>query len=85
MVETTWPSSVLMIEAAAIGMATALVMNVMESFRVSAPVFPNEFNQRFLAVATWGFVVPFYGGLTQLSGFLRVAGPDQFRVAHRSP
>lgn len=61
-IEEKWRSSVLMIEVAALGMAAALVMNVYEAFRIATPVFPNAFNQRFLGVATWGFVVPFIWG-----------------------
>lgn len=61
-VDANWRTSILMIETATIGMAIVLAMNVVESFRVAAPLFPNAFNQRFLGVATWGFVVPFIWG-----------------------
>jgi uncharacterized protein involved in response to NO len=34
------------------------------SFRIDAPMFPFDFNQRYLALITWGFVVPFVWGFS---------------------
>lgn len=63
-----WRSSVLMVSASGIGLVLAVAANACESIVVSrtaaAPLFPVDFNQRFLAVATWGFIVPFMWGFS---------------------
>lgn len=63
-----WRESVLMVGAAGIGLIAAAAANAYESAIVaragSAPLFPVEFDQRFLAVATWGFIVPFMWGFS---------------------
>jgi uncharacterized protein involved in response to NO len=49
-------------------MVTALAVNAYQSIVVartgSAPVFPFEFNQRFLVLISWGFIVPFIWGFS---------------------
>jgi len=64
--QRTWRSSLLMIEAAAAGMVVTLGVNLAESLTLArsaaSPVFPAAFNQRFLAAAAWGFIVPFIWG-----------------------
>jgi hypothetical protein len=66
--ERSWRTSIAIITAAGAGMAAAVLMNFRESVVValhgSAPVFPASFNQKFLVVATWGFVVPFVWGFS---------------------
>ena len=63
-----WRASVWMITAAGWAMVVAVGMNAVESFRVAmteaAPVFPASFNQRFLALITWGFIAPFVWGFS---------------------
>src|ERR1051326_1776514 len=57
-----WRESVVLITAAGWMMVAAVAINAVESFRVIAPVFPTTFNQSYLALITWGFVVPFIWG-----------------------
>lgn len=57
-----WRESVVLITAAGWMMVVAVAINAVESFRVTAPVFPTAFNQSYLALITWGFVVPFIWG-----------------------
>lgn len=64
--ENSWRESVVLITAAGWAMVAAVAVNAFESIRVafigSAPVFPSDFNQRYLTLITWGFVVPFLWG-----------------------
>jgi uncharacterized protein involved in response to NO len=50
------------------GVGEVVAMNAIESVNVamtaSAPVFPATFNQHFLALITWGFIVPFIWGFS---------------------
>ena len=62
--DDAWRHSVVMITAAGVAMVVAVALNAWESFRVDAPVFPAGFNQRYLALITWGFVVPFIWGFS---------------------
>jgi len=66
--DNRWRESVLLVSVSGIGLIAAAAANAFESIVVartaSAPLFPAEFNQRFLAVATWGFIVPFMWGFT---------------------
>lgn len=54
--------------AAAIGFALTLVMNLLLSVSVAwggvSPEFPHNWNQRFLTMATWGFLAPFVWGFS---------------------
>lgn len=63
-----WRTSVLMIAAGAWGMVIAVGIGTWMSFLVArdgeAPVFPFDFNQRYLALITWGFIVPFVWGFS---------------------
>ncbi len=66
--DDTWRNSVVMITAAGWAMVAAVAMNAWESFQVArtaeAPTFALDFNQRFLVLITWGFVVPFIWGFS---------------------
>src|SRR6266498_3382661 len=62
--DDTWRTSVIIITAAGVAMVVAVALNAWESFRVDAPLFPASFNQRYLGLITWGFVVPFIWGFS---------------------
>jgi hypothetical protein len=66
--EERWRTSVLMIAAAGWAMVIAVGAGAWMSFLVartgSEPVFPFDFNQRYLALIAWGFVVPFVWGFS---------------------
>ena len=51
-----------------VGLLLTLVLNLVATVRLAmagdAPVFPHRFDQRFLVVATWGFLVPFVWGFS---------------------
>jgi uncharacterized protein involved in response to NO len=59
---------VLVVIAGTTGLLAALVMNLAEGLRLAAwgagPAFPAEFDQKFLAVIAWGFMVPFVWGFS---------------------
>ena len=63
-----WRNSIVMISAAGAAMVAGVAINAVESFIVAldgnAPVFPPAFNQRYLVLITWGFVVPFIWGFS---------------------
>jgi len=63
-----WRNSIVMITAAGAAMLAGVAVNAFESFVVAfngnAPVFPPAFNQRYLVLITWGFVVPFIWGFS---------------------
>lgn len=54
--------------AAAIGLAATLILNLLftadAAWRGESPVVPHHLNQRFLVVATWGFLAPFIWGFS---------------------
>lgn len=66
--EDKWRTSVLMITAAGWAMTVAVAVGAWMSFEVArngnAPVFPFDFNQKYLALISWGFVVPFVWGFS---------------------
>ncbi len=66
--QKTWRGSLLMIEGGAIGMLAVLAANLAESIVLAragaSPVFPPEFDSRFLSGVTWGFIVPFIWGFS---------------------
>lgn len=66
--ELGWRVSVRMIETAGWAMLVAVAVGAIESVLVarsgSAPVFPAFFNQRYLVLMTWGFIVPFIWGFS---------------------
>ncbi len=63
-----WRTSVVMITAAGGAMVVAVAVGTWMSFLVArqsdAPAFSFAFNQRYLALVTWGFVVPFIWGFS---------------------
>lgn len=64
----TWPWQWrVLFPLAGVAMVVAVALNACESFRVDAPLFPASFNQRSLALITWGFVVPFIWGFSSRS------------------
>ena len=66
--DDAWRTSVLIITAAGFGFLFTTIVNAVESLIVArhggAPVFPAGFDQYFLVLATWGFVVPFIWGFS---------------------
>lgn len=66
--DEAWRDSVRLISIAGTGFIVAVLMNAIECIEVArtaaAPLFPNGFNQRFLSVATWGFIVPYIWGFS---------------------
>ena len=75
----TW---IFVVIAGAIGLLVTLVLNlgacVWLSLRSSSPAFPQTFDQRFLIVAAWGFMVFFVWGFSAkwLPVFLGTRDPD---------
>ena len=63
-----WRTSLLLIAAAGWAMVIAVAAGAWMSLLVArngdAPVFPFDFNQRYLALISWGFVVPFVWGFS---------------------
>ena len=63
-----WRTSITLIAAGGVGMALAVGLGAWQSFLVAgrgdAPLFPFEFNQRYLVLITWGFIVPFVWGFS---------------------
>jgi len=59
---------IIVVLAGTVGFLLALVLNLVESANLSftgtSPAFPRDFDARFLAVCTWGFLVPFVWGFT---------------------
>ena len=66
--DDAWRTSVLIITAAGFGLLFTTIVNAVESLRValhgSAPLFAASFDQPFLVLATWGWVVPFIWGFS---------------------
>jgi uncharacterized protein involved in response to NO len=54
--------------AATLGLLASLALNLGASielaFHASSPAFPHEFDQRYLIVSTWGFLVPMVWGFS---------------------
>ena len=59
---------VLVVMSATIGFLTSLVVNLFESIHISMrggdPAFPHGFDQQYLALLAWGFLVPFVWGFS---------------------
>jgi uncharacterized protein involved in response to NO len=59
---------VLVVIAGCIGWFSALLINLVSAvflaWRASSPVLPHDFDQRFLILQTWGFLVPFIWGFS---------------------
>ena len=66
--DESWRTSIVMITAAGWAMVAAVAVNAFASFAVArygeSPTFAFDFNQRFLVLITWGFVVPFIWGFS---------------------
>ncbi len=54
--------------AATLGLLASLVLNLGASFQLAlnagSPAFPHAFDQRYLIVSTWGFIVPMVWGFS---------------------
>jgi len=63
-----WESWVFVIIAATLGLLASLALNlgvsVQLALHASSPAFPHEFDQRYLIVSTWGFLVPMVWGFS---------------------
>ena len=61
-------SWVFVVIAATLGLLASLVLNLGASIQLalhgSSPAFPREFDQRYLIVSTWGFLVPMVWGFS---------------------
>jgi hypothetical protein len=59
---------VVIVMAGTFGLLLTLTLNLLETIRLAlageTPAFPHVFDQRFLVVATWGFLVPFVWGFS---------------------
>jgi uncharacterized protein involved in response to NO len=59
---------ILVVIAGSLGWLASLLLNVLAalflSFRGESPVLPHGFDQRFLVLQTWGFLVPFVWGFS---------------------
>lgn len=62
--DATWRTSVKLITSAGWAMLLAVSVGAVESLRVTEPLFPFDFNQRYLVLITWGFIVPFIWGFS---------------------
>jgi hypothetical protein len=66
--DRAWHASVKIIAAAGWAMLIAVTVGAIESILVArsgaSPVFPFDFNQRYLVLITWGFIVPFIWGFS---------------------
>ena len=63
-----WESWVFVVIAATLGLLASLALNlgvsVQLALHASSPAFPHEFDQRYLIVSTWGFLVPMVWGFS---------------------
>ncbi|HXZ19127.1 MAG TPA: hypothetical protein VEG63_04205, partial [Candidatus Acidoferrales bacterium] len=59
---------ILVVASASLGLLLVLMTNLAGCFYVAVrgatPAFPHEFEQRFLALVAWGFLVPFVWGFS---------------------
>jgi hypothetical protein len=68
---------------ATLGFLLALLVNLVATARLAldgeAPAFPHSFDQRFLVLIAWGFLVPFVWGFSArwLPVFLGLKAPDE--------
>ena len=66
--DDSWRKSVVMITAAGWAMVAAVAVNayacIVVARTAAAPVFAFDFDQRYLVLITWGFVVPFIWGFS---------------------
>ncbi len=63
-----WESWIFVVIAATLGLLASLALNLGASIQLalhaSSPAFPHEFDQRYLIVSTWGFLVPMVWGFS---------------------
>jgi hypothetical protein len=63
-----WESWIFVVIAATLGLLASLALNLGASIqlalRATSPAFPHEFDQRYLIVSTWGFLVPMVWGFS---------------------
>ena len=63
-----WEQWIFVVIAATLGLLASLVINLGASVQIalhaSSPAFPHEFDQRYLIVSTWGFLVPMVWGFS---------------------
>ena len=63
-----WESWIFVVIAATLGLLASLALNLGASIELtlhaSSPAFPHEFDQRYLIVSTWGFLVPMVWGFS---------------------
>jgi hypothetical protein len=61
-------SWIFVVIAAMLGLLGSLALNLAASIQLAlhgtSPAFPHEFNQRYLIVSTWGFLVPMVWGFS---------------------
>jgi len=64
----SWEPWIFVVIAATLGLLASLVLNLGASIQVAlhagSPAFPHEFDQRYLIVSTWGFLVPMVWGFS---------------------
>ena len=63
-----WESWIFVVVAATLGLLASLALNLGASIQLAlhaaSPAFPHEFDQRYLIVSTWGFLVPMVWGFS---------------------
>ena len=63
-----WEPWIFVVIAATLGLLASLLLNLEVSIQLSryagSPAFPREFDQRYLIVSTWGFLVPMVWGFS---------------------
>ena len=67
-VPKSWESWIFVVLAATLGLLASLALNLGASIQLalygSSPAFPHEFDQRYLIVSAWGFLVPMVWGFS---------------------
>ena len=63
-----WEPWIFVVITATMGLLTSLVLNLDASIKLArhadSPAFPQQFDQRYLIVSTWGFLVPMVWGFS---------------------
>jgi uncharacterized protein involved in response to NO len=63
-----WESWIFVVIAATLGLLASLALNLGASIQLAlygnSPAFPHEFDQRYLIVSAWGFLVPMVWGFS---------------------
>ena len=67
-VPKAWESWTFVVIAATLGLLASLALNLTGSIQLAlhgnSPAFPHEFDQRYLIISTWGFLVPMVWGFS---------------------